>query len=66
MAIVNQSAIQKRARELAERDGFTWQLEYSANRPGTKLAVQSYLSPERRQQYLDRAVAELRDEADNA
>jgi hypothetical protein len=63
---INQSAIQRRARELAERDGFTWQLEYSADRPGTMLPVQSYLSPAHRQQYLDRAVAELRGEADSA
>jgi hypothetical protein len=65
MAIINESAIQKRARELAERDGFTWQLDYNPERPGTKVAVQSYLSPERRQHYLDRAVAELREEAEN-
>jgi hypothetical protein len=30
------------------------------------LPVQSYLSPAHRQQYLDRAVAELRGEADSA
>jgi hypothetical protein len=66
MAEITNGAVERRAKALAEADGFAWQLELQPVRPGAKVDLQAYLSPERRQQYLDRARAELHKEAGNA
>jgi hypothetical protein len=66
MATIDEAAILKRAKELAAQDGFPWQLEYKPSVPRGKINVQPDLSPERRQQYLDRALVELRKEGENA
>jgi hypothetical protein len=47
---INEAAVLERARDLCKQDGFAWDLESS---PGI------VLSDEARQQYLERARAEL-------
>jgi hypothetical protein len=59
MADVTEAEIEKRAKELATQDGYSWELEFRPVQPGAMVEPQRYLSDERRQQYLDRARAEL-------
>jgi hypothetical protein len=49
------AAAEKRAKELAERDGFAWELSY---RPEAN-KLERFPCAERRQEYLTRARAEL-------
>jgi hypothetical protein len=67
MAKLDEAAVLKRGKELAAQDGFTWELDFtvpSAQR--TPLRGQHFLSEDRRQEYLERARAELRKEAGDA
>jgi len=67
MARINDAAvIAKRAKALAERDGFAWEISFQPMIPGAKIKPQPYLDEERRQQYLDQARAELRKEGGDA
>jgi hypothetical protein len=59
-------AIVRRAKTLAERDGFSWELSFRPVIPGAKIEFQPYLNNERRQRYLDQARAELLKESGNA
>jgi hypothetical protein len=59
----NEGAVLKRAKAAAEQDGLTW--EYRGAR-GIPLRGQHFLSENRRQEYLERARAELRKEAGDA
>ena len=55
---IDEAAVLKRARELCERDGFAWDLEYPP--PGADPIIPGVtLGEEARQQYLERARAEL-------
>jgi hypothetical protein len=60
MPEISDVAVEIRAKALAEQDGFAWELEYGPMTGGAKTQGQAYLSPERKQQYLDRARADLR------
>ena len=63
----NEGAVLKRAKAAAEQDGFTW--EFNFGDPGARgvpLKGQHFLSEERRQQYLERARADLRKESGDA
>jgi hypothetical protein len=63
MAGINDAAaIARRAKALAERDGFAWEISFQPAIPGAKIKPQPYLEDERRQRYLDQARAELRKE----
>ena len=67
MAEPNEAAVLKRAKAVAEQDGFTW--EFNFGDPGarrTPLKGQHFLSEERRQEYLERARVELRKEVGDA
>jgi len=67
MAEISEDVVQKRAKEYAERDGFAWELEYRGPKPYEPIQLRGkFLSDEQRQQYLDRARAELQKEAENA
>jgi hypothetical protein len=64
---LNETSVLRRAKALAEQDGFAWELNYRArNGQHAKINLQRYLDDEHRQQYLERARAELRKEADSA
>jgi hypothetical protein len=58
MAEIDEAAVEKRAKALAEADGYSWDFELRPWKPGTKIETQ--LSPEKKREYLDRARAELR------
>ena len=63
----NEGAVLKRAKAAAEQDGFTWELDFGAPGAfGAPLRRQHFLSENRRQEYLERARAELRKEAGDA
>ena len=67
MAEPDASAVLKRAKALAEQDGFTWELDFGV--PGAfraPLRRQHFLSKDRQQGYLERARAGLHNEASNA
>ena len=67
MAELDESAVLNRGKTLAAEDGFTWELDFtvpSAQR--TSLRGQHFLSEDRRQEYLERARAELGKEAGDA
>ena len=66
MAKLDDAAVLTRAKALAERDGFTWELNFRPMVPGSKIELQRYLSDDLRQQYLIRARTELQKEADHA
>jgi hypothetical protein len=75
MAGINDAAaIARRAKALAERDGFAWEISFQPAIPGAKIKPQPqpqpqpqpYLDDERRQRYLDQARAELRNEGGDA
>jgi hypothetical protein len=55
---IDEAAVLKRAKELCEQDGYAWDLDYA---PPTAVPVipRVTLSEEARQQYLQRARAEL-------
>jgi len=57
----NENDVLVRAKELAEHDGYPWDIEFKSWTPGTKVVPQPYLDPGKKQQYLDRARAELRE-----
>lgn len=59
-------AVERRARELAEQDGYTWELIYKPVIPGAPIKPQRYLSEERKQEYRARARAEGGQEGGNA
>jgi hypothetical protein len=63
----NDASVVKRAKELCEQDGLVWEPNFvkPADRYA-KITLQSYLSEERRQQFLDQARAELRKQGDKA
>jgi hypothetical protein len=67
MAQPDQAAVVKRAKALAKQDGFTWELDFDVpSAPGSPLRGQHFLSKDRKQEYLERARADLRNEASNA
>jgi hypothetical protein len=67
MAEPNEAATLKRAKARAEQNGFTWEFDFtSSSALRTPLRGQHFLSEDRRQEYLERARAELRKEAGDA
>jgi len=66
MAETSEAVIERRARQLAEQEGYAWQLELQQMAPGMPSKPQRYLSPERRQQFLETARAQLQKEAGDA
>jgi hypothetical protein len=66
MAKIDEAAVLARAKELAERDGYPWTLEFGATIPRGKIRVQPYLSDELRHQYIARARALLLEEGGDA
>jgi len=67
MAELDEAAVLSRGKALAAEDGFTWELDYTApSAQRTPLRRQHSLSEDRRQEYLERARAELRKEAGDA
>jgi hypothetical protein len=67
MAQPDQAAVLKRAKACAEQDGFTWELDFtSPSALRAPLRGLRFLSEDRRQEYLERARADLRNEASNA
>jgi hypothetical protein len=67
MAEITQAAIERRAVELAEKDGFAWQLEFTPPKPpGAKIELKPVLDDAGRQKYRERARQELEREAGNA
>jgi hypothetical protein len=65
--MLNETSVRRRAKALAEQDGFAWELNYRApNGRFAKINLQGqrYLDDEHRQQYLERARAELQKEAE--
>ena len=63
MAELDEAAVLSRGKALAAEDGFTWELDFTVRTP---LRGQHFLSEDRRQEYLERARAELRKEAGDA
>jgi len=64
MAEIDEAAILERAKALAEKDGFAWQLDFVApSAPYAPIKSQPYLSDEARKRYMERARFELRKEA---
>jgi hypothetical protein len=64
MAEPNEVAVLKRAKAAAEQDGLTWEFNFgSPGASGIPRRGQHFLSENRRQEYLERARAELRKEA---
>jgi hypothetical protein len=64
MAEPNEAAVLKRAKAAAEEDGFTWEFNFGLTGAlGIPLRGQHFLSEDRRREYLERARAELREEA---
>ena len=59
MASTDGAAVLKRARLLAERGGFVWELTYKPVIPGNPSMPQRYLSDERRQEYIEAARSQL-------
>ena len=67
MAEPDKAAVLERAKALAKKDGFTWELDFGATGIArAKLRGQHFLSKDRQQEYLERARVELRKEAGNA
>jgi hypothetical protein len=65
MAELDETAVLKRAKVLAQRDGFTWELDFGVpGAPRTMLRGKRFLSRDRQQEYLERARAELRSRQD--
>jgi hypothetical protein len=65
MAEIDDETIAKRARALAEADGFAWTLSFRHD-PNCQPPPQgAFLSAERRKQYMDRARAELHKQSGN-
>jgi hypothetical protein len=67
MAEPDEVEVLKRAKAQAAQDGFTWEFNFGS--PSTlraPLKGQHFLSEDRRQEYLERARAELRKEAGDA
>jgi len=56
----DETAVEKQAIELAEKDGFAWQLDFKPVIPRAPIRPQRFLSDDRRQEYLARARAPLR------
>jgi hypothetical protein len=62
MAKPDEVEVLKRAKELCEQDGFTWEFNFgSPSAQRTPLKGQRFLSEDRRREYLARARAELFD-----
>jgi hypothetical protein len=62
MAEIDGDAILARAKSLCAQDGFAWELDFTLPYPPAgHLRGSHYPSEQRRQQYLARARAELRD-----
>jgi hypothetical protein len=59
MAEISNAAINRRAVELAAKDGFAWQLEFTPVQPRQPLQTRPVLDDAGRQKYRDRARAEL-------
>lgn len=55
--IVDDAAVLDRGKALAARDGFTWEIDFSATR-GSFRGLR-FLSEERRREYLEKARAEM-------
>jgi hypothetical protein len=67
MADIDEAAVLSHGKALAARDGFTWEINFGAPREGaTSFRGLHFLSEDRRQEYLVRARAELREEGDGA
>ena len=63
MAELDEADVLSRGKALAAQDGFTWELDFSFPREQrTPLRGQHFLSADRREDYLERARAELRKE----
>ena len=58
---VNQkiAAVEKRAQQLCERDGYVWDINFNPMVRGAKISGQPPLTDEQREEYLARARAEL-------
>jgi hypothetical protein len=67
MAEPDEAAVLRRAKAFAKEDGFTWELDYEVSGAlRTPLRGQHFLSKDRQLEYLERARADLRNEASNA
>lgn len=66
MAEISEAAIERRAKALAEKDGYAWRIEFQPSRPGEKLVGHAPLTDKQRKEYLDRARAERAKEAGDA
>ena len=60
------AAVEKRARALAEQDGYAWELTYKPVVPGAPIKPQHFLNEDRRQEYMAQARASLRREGSHA
>jgi hypothetical protein len=61
MAEPDEATVLERAKARAAQDGFTWELDlFSPSAIRAPLRGQHFLSEDRRQEYLERARAELR------
>jgi hypothetical protein len=58
-ADLDETVVVRRAKALAERDGFAWELNFRPMAMTTKIELQRLVSEERRKQYLVRARDEL-------
>lgn len=56
------AAVTRRAKALAEQDGFAWELNCEPIRPYEEGKGKFWLTEERRRQYLDRARTDLQKE----
>ena len=64
MAELDETAVLARAKEIAAQDGFTWEFDFSApNQQRGPLRRQHFLSRDQQEEYLERARAELREDA---
>ena len=60
MAQIDEAAVLSHGKALAAQDGFTWDIDFSGTREGhAPFRGLRFLSKERRQEYLERARAEL-------
>jgi hypothetical protein len=60
------AAVLKRAKAIANDDGFAWELDFGEpGLPRAKVRGQHFLSKDRQEEYLERARLELRKEVSN-
>lgn len=66
MAEPDEQAVERRAKELAEQDGYTWQSEFKPIIPGAPIRPRRLLTEDRRKEYVALARAELREGSTHA